>query len=122
MSESKRALGSNLAKVDATTDEEIARQIAEDPDTAPEWTEADFDRAEVWDGNKFLGHGRDFKNGRRVGRPKGSGTKEMVTLRLDKDVLARFRAGGPGWQTRVNDVLRMAVMGRVAQRWRTAAK
>jgi uncharacterized protein (DUF4415 family) len=124
MSESKRkrALGSNLAKVDATTDEEIARQIAEDPDTAPEWTEADFDRAEVWDGNKFLGHGRDFKNGRRVGRPKGSGTKEMVTLRLDKDVLERFRAGGPGWQTRVNDVLRMAVMGRVAQRWRAAAK
>ena len=122
MSESKRALGSNLAKVDATTDEEIARQIAEGPDTAPEWTEADFDRAEVWDGNKFLGHGRDFKNGRRVGRPKGSGTKEMVTLRLDKDVLERFRAGGPGWQTRVNDVLRMAVMGRVAQRWRAAAK
>ena|SRR5215469_3260900 len=122
MSESKRALGGNLAKIDATTDEEIARQIAEGPDTAPEWTEADFDRAEVWDGNKFLGHGRDFKNGRRVGRPKGSGTKEMVTLRLDKDVLERFRAGGPGWQTRVNDVLRMAVMGRVAQRWRAAAK
>jgi len=118
MSESKRALGSNLAKVDATTDEEIARQIAEGPGTAPEWTEADFDRAEVWDGNKFLGHGRDFKNGRRVGRPKGSGTKEMVTLRLDKDVLERFRAGGPGWQTRVNDVLRMAVMRRAAQRWR----
>jgi len=46
----------------------------------------------------------------------------MVTLRLDKDVLERFRAGGPGWQTRVNDVLRMAVMGRVAQRWRAAAK
>jgi len=122
MSESKRALGGNLAKIDATTDEEIARRIAEGPDTAPEWTEADFDRAEVWDGNKFLGHGRDFKNGRRVGRPKGSGTKEMVTLRLDKDVLERFRAGGPGWQTRVNDVLRMAVMGRVAQRWRAAAK
>ena len=32
---SKRELGSNLAKLDATADEEIARQIAEDPDTAP---------------------------------------------------------------------------------------
>ena len=39
MSESKRALGSNLAKVDATTDEEIARQIAEDPDLADSFTE-----------------------------------------------------------------------------------
>src|SRR5215469_684353 len=110
MSENKRPLGSNLAKVDATTDEEIARQIAEDPDTAPELTDEWFAEAEVWHGNKFLGHGRDFKNGRRVGRPKGSGTKEMVTLRLDKDVLERFRAGGPGWQTRLNDVLRVAVM------------
>jgi uncharacterized protein (DUF4415 family) len=89
---------------------------------APELTEEWFDNAEVWDGNRYLGHGRDFKNGRRVGRPKGSGTKEMVTLRLDKDVLARFRAGGPGWQTRVNEVLRLAVMGRAAQRWRAAAK
>lgn len=32
--------------------------------------------------------------------------KEMVTLRLDADVLDAFRAGGPGWQTRINDVLR----------------
>ena len=32
-------------RVDATTDEDIARQIAEDPDTAPELTEEDLDEA-----------------------------------------------------------------------------
>ena len=107
MPESKRAMGSDLAKVDATTDEDIARQIAEDPDTAPEWTDQMFDEAEVWEGNRFLGHGRDFESGKRKpGRPKGSGQKEQVTLRLDREVLAHFRAGGPGWQTRVNDRLR----------------
>lgn len=103
MTESKRDLGSNLAKLDATTDEEIARHMVEDD--SPEWTEEDFARAEVWDGNKFLGHGRDFKGGRRVGRPKGSGKKELVTLRLDREILDHFRAGGPGWQTRLNDTL-----------------
>ncbi len=107
MTESKRVLGSNLGRLDATTDEEIARHMVEDD--APELTDEDFANAEVWHGNKFLGHGRDFENGRRVGRPKGSGTKEMVTLRIDRDILDRFRAGGPGWQTRLNDVLRVAV-------------
>jgi uncharacterized protein (DUF4415 family) len=101
----KRPLGSDLAKVDATTDEDIARQIAEDPDTAPELTEEWFAGAEAWHGNKFLGHGRDFKGGRKVGRPKGSGTKELVTLRLDHAILHHFRAGGPGWRTRLNDAL-----------------
>ena len=48
MPESKRAIGSDLAKVDATTDEDIARQIAEDPDTAPELSDEDLDNAEVW--------------------------------------------------------------------------
>jgi uncharacterized protein (DUF4415 family) len=43
---------------------------------------------------------------RRPGRPLGSGTKEQVALRVDRDVLAAFRATGPGWQTRMNDALR----------------
>jgi hypothetical protein len=42
---SKRSLGSALAKVDATTDEDIARQIATDPDTAPELTDEELDAA-----------------------------------------------------------------------------
>jgi uncharacterized protein (DUF4415 family) len=113
MRKSERTLGSDLARLDATTDEEIARQIAEDPDAAPELTEDFFEHAEAWEGNRPIERSRG-------GRPKGSGTKEMVTLRLDKDVLERFRASGPGWQTRLNDVLRLAVMRRAAQGWRQA--
>lgn len=37
------------------------------------------------------------------------GAKEMVTLRIDSEVLAYFQDGGPGWQDRINDVLRQAV-------------
>ena len=40
------------------------------------------------------------------GGPIGSGTKEQVAIRLDHEILAAFRAGGPGWQTRVNAALR----------------
>lgn len=43
---------------------------------------------------------------RQAGRPFGSGTKEQVAIRLDNDVLAAFRAQGPGWQTRINAALR----------------
>ena len=40
------------------------------------------------------------------GRPAGSGTKEQVAIRLDRDILAAFRASGAGWQTRMNVALR----------------
>lgn len=40
------------------------------------------------------------------GRPAGSGNKEQVAIRFDNDVLAAFRAAGPGWQTRMNAALR----------------
>jgi uncharacterized protein (DUF4415 family) len=43
----------------------------------------------------------------RAGRPAGS-NKEQVALRIDKDILDRFRADGPGWQTRINAALRRA--------------
>lgn len=48
------------------------------------------------------------RRARRGGRPKGSTTsnKSQVTLRLDNDVLDRFRASGPGWQSRINEALR----------------
>lgn len=35
-------------------------------------------------------------------------TKKQVTLRLDPDVIDKFRATGPGWQARINDVLKAA--------------
>jgi uncharacterized protein (DUF4415 family) len=34
--------------------------------------------------------------------------KELVSLRIDQDVLEHFQAGGPGWQERINDALRKA--------------
>ena len=43
---------------------------------------------------------------KRRGRAMGSGTKEQVALRVDRDVLAAFRASGPGWQTRMNAALK----------------
>jgi uncharacterized protein (DUF4415 family) len=43
---------------------------------------------------------------RRAGRPAGSGNKEQVAIRFDKDVLDAFRATGRGWQTRMNDALK----------------
>lgn len=43
---------------------------------------------------------------RKRGRPAGSGTKEQVAIRFDREVLETFRRAGPGWQTRMNDALR----------------
>jgi uncharacterized protein (DUF4415 family) len=37
------------------------------------------------------------------------GAKEMVSLRIDRDVLDVFQAEGPGWQDRINAALRKAV-------------
>ncbi|MFA5684809.1 MAG: BrnA antitoxin family protein [Lysobacteraceae bacterium] len=42
----------------------------------------------------------------RMGRPPKAAPKEAVKLRLDPDLLAVLRATGPGWQTRVNTILR----------------
>lgn len=47
----------------------------------------------------------EFRQLRR-GRPLGSGTKTQVTLRLDAEVLEKFKASGDGWQTRINDALK----------------
>ena len=72
------------------TDEEDARirdGIAADPDTH-----------EVSDA--------ELEVMRRPGRPMGSGSKTQITLRIDTAILDKFKASGPGWQTRINDVLR----------------
>ena len=68
-----------------------------DPDDAPELDDDWFDRAEIRIGEKVI----------RRGRPPGS-AKAQVSLRLDQDVIAAFRAQGPGWQSRMNEALRKA--------------
>jgi uncharacterized protein (DUF4415 family) len=37
------------------------------------------------------------------------GVKQLVSLRIDQDVLEHFQEGGPGWQDRINDALRKAI-------------
>jgi uncharacterized protein (DUF4415 family) len=43
--------------------------------------------------------------------PQKSPTKQQVTLRLDRDVIERFRSTGSGWQGRINEALRKAKVG-----------
>lgn len=42
----------------------------------------------------------------RGGRPKLEHPKVAVTIRYDAEIVERFRSGGDGWQTRMNDALR----------------
>ena len=49
--------------------------------------------------------------GRGERGPQKSPTKQQVTLRLDRDVVERFRATGEGWQGRINEALRRARVG-----------
>ena len=41
-------------------------------------------------------------------KPTVPGVKEMVSLRIDRDVLDFFQEDGPGWQDRINAALRKA--------------
>jgi uncharacterized protein (DUF4415 family) len=71
------------ARLDAMTDDDIAKAVADDPDAVPldiDWTKAS------------------------LVIPPG---KEVVTLRLDRDLLEWFRTQGKGYQTRINQVLRV---------------
>ena len=36
------------------------------------------------------------------------GVKELVSLRIDQEVLEHFQEGGAGWQDRINEALRKA--------------
>lgn len=49
----------------------------------------------------------EFKRLRPVrGRPRAATRKQPVTIRISPDVLARFKAVGRGWQTRMDAALR----------------
>ena len=69
----------------------------------PEWTEEDLARARP--ASELPSQvAAAF---RKPGRPPGS-NKQAVSIRLDTDVLEKFRATGPGWQSRINEALRRA--------------
>jgi uncharacterized protein (DUF4415 family) len=72
----------DCARIDAMTDDEIDAAIKNDPDSDP----ANFD----WSNAVLVMPRR----------------KEAISIRLDEDVLAYFKALGAGYQTRINAVLR----------------
>ncbi|QCI65293.1 BrnA antitoxin family protein [Phreatobacter stygius] len=45
---------------------------------------------------------------RRTRGPQKAPVKRLVSLRLSQDVIDRFKAAGPGWQSRIDDALRKA--------------
>ena len=84
-------------RLENLTDEEIEQAIEEDPDAAPILDED-------W-----------FRTARLV---VPSSKKEKISIRLDENILDYFRAGGKGYQSRINDVLRAYVLSRRLQELR----
>ena len=87
------------------TEDQIQRMIASDPD-APEATDEQLAQAKPFP-EAFLALAEAMRKN-AGGRPKAENPKIAVSLRLDQDVVARFKASGPGWQTRMNSALRDA--------------
>jgi uncharacterized protein (DUF4415 family) len=76
-------------------------------DDNPEWTEEDFANARP--ASEVLPPSLYHALTKPRGRPKLMSAKVAVKLRLDPDVLDGFKAGGPGWQTRINAALKEAL-------------
>lgn len=89
----KRSKNLGLIVPTAAKDAAIAAGIAQDPETA-EITAADM---------------AAMKRLRRMERPPVERPKVPVTVRVDADVLDAIKETGPGWQTRVSDLLREGV-------------
>ena len=96
-----------FAEVEAKYGEETAINvgIARDPD-APELDDDWFARArpaaEV--------HPELVEYSLRKRGKQKAPVKERITLRLDADIAAHLRATGPGWQTRLNNMLRQTLL------------
>lgn len=80
---SRRSLKSNLARVDSHV---IKRS---EYDELPELTDEMLGRATINKG----------------GRPLSANPRKLISLRLPADVIARWKATGPGWQTRMAERL-----------------
>jgi uncharacterized protein (DUF4415 family) len=80
-------LGSDLAKVAAHV---IQPQEYEE---LPELTEDMLARGKVNKG----------------GRPRSENPKKLISIRLPEDVILKWRATGPGWQTRMAEKLARVV-------------
>lgn len=96
----------NFALKEITDEEEarIQRGITLDPDN-PEWTAEDFRNARPF-AEVFPDLMESIRRAR--GRPASKTPRKVVSLRLDQDVLEKYRASGKGWQARMNADLRKA--------------
>jgi uncharacterized protein (DUF4415 family) len=64
----------------------------------PEISEAWIAGADLYSGEKLV----------RRGRPKLQHPRRLLSLRLPPEVIASWKATGPGWQTRMAEVLEKA--------------
>lgn len=84
-----------------------------------EVTAADFKRAIPF--SALPEAERKLLEGRKRG-PQKTPTKEMISIRLSRDVVERLRASGTGWQARVDEHLRKWVMSESPRRSKTSAR
>ena len=68
-------------------------------DDLPEITEKWLGGADLYDGKKLV----------RRGRPPLENPRKLLSLRLQPQVIAKWKASGPGWQTRMAKVLEQSV-------------
>ncbi len=100
MTERKRKSRTGWAKVDAHV------ITAEEYEEAPELTDEFLDTAEIAIAGNVIRPAKGTLT--RPGRPKKPDAKKSVHLRFPPEVLAYFRNTGPGWQTRVVEMLSKA--------------
>ena len=84
--------------------------IATDPDAAPVEVEGFKGHRPIAEVHPELAAAS--KSGqlrRRVRGQQKAPTKTRVSIRLDADIVDRLRASGPGWQTRLNELLRDSI-------------
>lgn len=75
-----------------------------DADDAPELTEEVLAKAKR--GRDVLPEYILAQFPRSRGRPRSPSPKKQLTLRLDEEIVDYFKAGGEGWQSRINAALR----------------
>jgi len=74
----------------------------------PEWTEADFRQAQTADAMLHPEVLAQFGGGRRPSQTTLSG-QIPVSLELSAEVISHFKATGPGWQKRIDEVLKRSI-------------
>ena len=81
----------------------VTRRNSSKPDEdLPEITDEMLSRGRFYIGGKPVSRAKGAAAFRKaLGRPKSKNPKQLLTLRLPPEVIARWRATGPGWQTRM---------------------